>query len=40
MFKKVQKVIQFNQEEWLKPYIALILNQKKRKNDFGKIFLN
>ena len=37
--KKVHRVIQFNQEAWLKPYIGM--NTKLRteaKNDFGKDF--
>ena len=40
IFKKVYKIIQFNQEEWLKPYIGM--NTKLRteaKNDFEKYFL-
>ena len=41
ILKKVHKVIQFNQEAWLKPYINM--NTKLRtdaKNDFEKISLN
>ena len=40
IFKKVYKIIQFNQEEWLKPYLGM--NTKLRteaKNDFEKDFL-
>ena len=40
ILKKVHKVIQFNQEAWLKPYIHM--NTKLRtytKNDFEKYFL-
>ena len=40
IFKKVQRVIEFNQEAWLKPYIEM--NTKLRteaKNDFDKDFL-
>ena len=39
ILKKVHKVIQFNQEEWLRPYIDI--NTKLRteaKNDFEKDF--
>ena len=39
IFKKVHKLIQFHQEEWLKPYIEI--NTKLRteaKNDFEKDF--
>ena len=39
ILKKVHRVIQFNQEAWLKPYIEM--NTKLRtdaKNDFGKDF--
>ena len=32
-FKKFHRVIEFNQKEWLKPYIEL---RKEAKNDFGK----
>ena len=41
ILKKVHKVIQFNQEAWLKPYIDM--NTKLRtnaKNDFQKTSLN
>ena len=41
ILKKVQKVIQFNQKAWLKPYIDI--NTKFRtdtKYDFEKYFLN
>ena len=39
IFRKAHRVIQFNQEAWLKPYIEM--NTKLRtdaKNDFGKYF--
>ena len=39
ILRKVHRVIQFNQEEWLKPYIYM--NTKLRteaKNDFEKVF--
>ena len=41
ILKKVQRVIQFNQKAWLKPYINM--NTKLRteaKNDFEKDFFN
>ena len=37
VFKKFPKVIKFNQNAWLKPYIDL---KKKTKNDFEKDFLS
>ena len=37
--KKVHKVIQFDQKTWLKPYIAMNINlRKKVKKNFQKIF--
>ena len=40
MFKKVHKVIQFNQEEWLKPYIEMKTKfRTETKNDFEKDFV-
>ena len=39
IFKKVQRVIQFNQEAWLKEYIDMNTELKKKaKNDFEKYF--
>ena len=39
VFKKVHRVIKFNQNTWLKPYIDLKTDwQKKAKNDFWKRF--
>ena len=37
ILKKVHRVIQFNQEAWLKPYIAINTElRKEAKNDFEK----
>ena len=39
MLEKVRRVIQFNQEAWLKPYIDMNTEQRKKaKNDFEKDF--
>ena len=39
LLKKVQKVIQFNQKDWLKPYIDMNTKlRKEAKNDFKKDF--
>ena len=41
ILKKVHRVIQFNQESWLKPYIDMNTElRKKAKNDFEKDFFN
>ena len=40
MLKKVRRVIQFNQEAWLKPYIDMSTKlTTEAKNDFEKDFL-
>ena len=39
ILKKVHRVIQFNQEAWLKPYIDMNTELRKQaKNDFKKYF--
>ena len=39
--KKVQRLIKLNQNAWLKPYIDMNTDlRKKAKNDFGKYFFN
>ena len=39
VLKKVQKVTKFNQNAWLKPYIDMNTNhRKKAKNDFETYF--
>ena len=39
VFKKVHRIIQFNQKDWLKPYIDMNTKFKKEaKNDFEKGF--
>ena len=39
VFKKVHRLIQFNQKDWLKPYIDMSTKlSKKAKNDFDKDF--
>ena len=41
VLKKVHRVIQFNQKDWLKPYIDMNTKfRKEAKNDFEKDFLN
>ena len=41
VLKKVHKVIKFNQKAWLKPYIDMNTNlRKKAKNDLKKDFLS
>ena len=39
VLRKAHRVIQFNQEDWLKPYIGMNAKlRKKAKNDFEKDF--
>ena len=38
-FKKVHKVINFNQNAWLKLYVDMNADLRKKK-DFKKVFLN
>ena len=41
ILKKAHRVIQFNQEAWLKPYIDMITELRKQaKNDFEKDSIN
>ena len=40
ILKKVHKVIQFNQKEWLKPYIKVNTKLKTEATDSRKIFSN
>ena len=41
VLKKVQRVIKFNQNAWLKPYTNMSTYlRKKANNDFWKIFLS
>ena len=40
-FKKIHRIIEFNQEAWLKPYIDMNTELRKlARNDLKKIFLN
>ena len=38
VLKNVHRVIKFNQNAWLKPYIYMNADLKKAKNDFEKYF--
>ena len=39
ILKKVHRIIKFNQKAWLKPYIDMNINlRKKAKNDFKRLF--